>query len=123
MNIKDLPTFIKDSMRYRQVLTYTISNDDTRGSFEELLDEMEFKKMDDQSTWVLPFSSNLTPFDVVDRIKDWNISDDAELDKGDFIQIFSAVAVEKNGKNYPGIDSRLLVYNSKTMRIELAKGL
>lgn len=114
MNIKDLPTFIKDSMRYRQVLTYTISDNDSRISFEELLDEMGFKEMDDQSTWALPFSSNLTHSKVVTKIKNWSTSDDAELDKDDFIQIFRAVVVAENGKNYPGIDSMLLVYDPKT---------
>ena len=114
MNIKDLPTFIKDSMRYKQVLTYTISDDDTRDSFEVLLDEMGFKVMNDQSTWALSFSSKLTHSKVVSIIKNWSILNDVELNKDDFIQIFRAVTVAEDGKNNPGIDSRLLVYDPKT---------
>ena len=38
-------------MYYKQVLTYTISDNDSRASFEELLDDMGFVEMPDQSTW------------------------------------------------------------------------
>ena len=102
-------------MFYKQILTYTISDDDSRESFEELLDEMEFREMPDQSTWALPFKSGLTNLGVVMRIKEWSRRDDVLISKSDFVQIFRATPVKvAENDNRAGIDSRKLVYNSET---------
>ena len=36
---------------YKQLITYNFSNDDTRESFEEMIEDMGFEKQEDQSTY------------------------------------------------------------------------
>ena len=102
-------------MYYKQILTFTISDDETRPLFEKLLTDMGFKDMPDQSTWALPFSSKLSKLEVVNRIVRWSKSDDIIIDKKDFVQIFRATPVKVAENDHrAGIDSRKLVYDSET---------
>ena len=66
--MKHITTYINENtedMYYKQLLTYTISNNETRSSFKELLTNMGFIDMPDQSTWALPFSTNVAPMLVL----------------------------------------------------------
>lgn len=116
--MKDINIYIKENngdMYYKQILTYTISDDDTRPSLEELLTNMGFMDMPDQSTWALPFRKKLTPNDVVNKIISWSKGKDVTIDKKDFIQIFRATAVKvAEDDRRAGIDSRKLVYDPVT---------
>ena len=116
--MKDIKTFINENtedMYYKQILTYTISNDETRPLFEELLTNMGLKDMPDQSTWALPFSSTLTNMDVVNRIVRWSKDEKIKIDKNDFVQIFRATPVKvAENTRHAGIDSRKLVYDPVT---------
>lgn len=102
-------------MYYKQILTYTISDDGTRSSFEELLKSMGFFDMPDQSTWALPFSTELTSSEAVNIIINWSKGEDITIDKNDFVQIFRATAVKvAENKRSAGIESRKLTYNLVT---------
>lgn len=116
--MKDIRIYINentDDMYYKQILTYTISDDETRPSFEELLTDIGFIDMPDQSTWALPFSTKLTPSDVVNKIISWSKGKDITICKSDFVQIFRATAVKVAENDHrAGIDSRNLVYDPVT---------
>lgn len=116
--MKHITTFLNENtgdMCYKQILTYTISDDETRLSFEDLLTNIGFKDMQDQSTWALPFSSTLSKLCVINRIVCWSRSKDVVIDKKDFVQIFRAIVVKgSEDKSYAGIDSRKLVCDLKT---------
>lgn len=120
--MKDIKTFLNENtedMYYKQILTFTISDDDSRDSFIELLESMSFKNMPDQSTWALPFSSALNKLDVANRIIRWSMDEEIIIDKKDFVQIFRATAVKVADNNHQaGIDSRTLVYDSKTQGLK-----
>lgn len=40
--------------RFNAIITYTISKDDIRNEFIELIEEIGFKEQDDQSTYAIP---------------------------------------------------------------------
>ena len=102
-------------MYYKQLLTYTISDNETRSSFEELFTNMDFIDMPDQTTWALPFSTKLTSSDVVNKIISWSKGKDITIDKKDFVQIFRATPVKvAENTHHAGIDSRKLVYDPVT---------
>lgn len=102
-------------MNYKQVLTYNFSEDDTRNSFEELLNDMGFRNMPDQSTWALPFGSRLTNQSVINKIIDWSKDIDNVIKRSDFVHVFRAVAVEdRDGELYPGLNSVFLRYDVTT---------
>ena len=116
--MKHISTFINEKtedMYYKQLLTYTISNDEARSSFEELLTNMGFIDMPDQSTLALPFSTKLTSSDVVNKIISWSKDKDITIDKNDFVQLFRATPVKvAENTHHAGIDSRKLVYDPVT---------
>lgn len=106
-------------MYYKQILTFTISDDDSRDSFIELLENMGFKNMPDQSTWALPFSSTMTKVDVVNRIVRWSKYKNITIGNSDFIQIFRATPVKVAEDDHrAGIDSRKLVHDLKTQGLK-----
>ena len=102
-------------MNYKQVLTYNFSIDETRNSFEELLNDMGFRDMPDQSTWALLYSSRLTKHSVINLIIEWSKDDDNVIKSRDFVHVFRSVAVaDRDGGLYPGIDTVFLRYDATT---------
>lgn len=99
-------------MNYRQVLTYTFHNGEARTSFEDLLDENGYGKADDQSTYVLPYSSSVRVTDMVNSIIDW--SKEQEIHKEDFVEIFYLTTLKAGENSVTKIASRFLKYDSKT---------
>lgn len=64
-------------MKYRMIITYNFSEDETRSTFEKLVEELGFVEAEDQSTYVLPYVIKKVSKDVVDPIVKWS------EDKGD----------------------------------------
>ena len=101
-------------MHFRHVLTYDFSDDNTRASFKELLEEMQYVEAEDQSTYVLPYNVSLKSIVVVDAIVKWSEDKTIVISSKDFVQLFYLIQTfEKVTK----ICSRFLKYNTK------AKGL
>lgn len=101
-------------MYYRMILTYNFSDDDTRSSFKELVEELGFVEAEDQSTYVLPYVINKQSKDVLDPIVKWCEDKDIKISADDFVQLFYLAFETVDGKKIRKIASRFLKYNSKT---------
>lgn len=100
-------------MYYRMILTYNFSEDDTRSSFEELVEDLGFVEAEDQSTYVLPYG-NKTSKDVLEPIIKWSDDKDIKISADDFVQLFYLAYETVDGKKIHKIASKFLKYNSKT---------
>lgn len=99
---------------YRQVLTYNFSDDDTRTSFEELIEDLGYYPADDQSTYVLDYSVDMPSLVLKQQIVRWSKYRSIFINKDDFVQIFYATSVSEEGRRTPVIGSRILVYDKET---------
>ncbi len=99
---------------YRQVLTYNFSDDDTRTSFEELIEDLGYYPADDQSTYLLDSSSDLSSLLLKQQIVRWSQSRSVFINEDDFVQIFYATSVSEEGRRIPVIGSRVLSYDKET---------
>ena len=102
---------------YKQVLTYNFSDDDTRYSFQNLIERLGFTPAEDQSTYVLDYSVGLSSQNVQDTIAWWAISADVSLVGDDFVQIFYATPMMIDGQSRPAIGCRTLRFNPRTNRL------
>lgn len=100
-------------MYYRMILTYNFSDDDTRSSFEELVEELGFIKAEDQSTYVLPYG-NKTSKDVLEPIVKWSEDEDIKISADDFVQLFYLAYETADENKVIKIASKFLKYNPKT---------
>lgn len=98
----------------RQVLTYNFSNDDTRASFEELLDTLNFVKAEDQSTYVLDLDISTTSSIVRNLIIQWSIRKDIIIEKEDFVQIFFNTIFSRDDRRIAAIGTKYLSYDKTT---------
>ena len=57
---------------YKQLITYNFSNDDTRESFEEIIEDMGFEKKEDQSTYTLRARSDVSVREMKNEIVNWS---------------------------------------------------
>ena len=115
-----LSNYIKDhNMYYKMILTYNFSDDDTRSSFEELVEGFGFVEAEDQSTYVLPYSNSLKSTDVTNAIGDWSLIKDIQISKEDFVQLFYLLSLTINEKKVTKIASKYMEYNSKTKGLML----
>ena len=115
--MKHITTFINENtedMKYRMILTYDFSDDDTRSSFEELVEELGFVKAEDQSTYVLPYVIQKQSKDVIEPIVKWSEDKDVKISTDDFVQLFYLAYEIIEGKKVYKISSKFLKYNSKT---------
>lgn len=113
-NMKTLSDYIKgEDMYYRMILTYNFSDDDTRSSFEELVEELGFIKAEDQSTYVLPYG-NKTSKDVLEPIVKWSEDEDIKISADDFVQLFYLAYETADENKVIKIASKFLKYNPKT---------
>ena len=69
-------------MYYRMILTYNFSDDDTRSSFEELVEVLGFVEAEDQSTDVLPYVVQKQSKDVTEPIVIWSEDKDIKIYTG-----------------------------------------
>lgn len=75
-------------MYYRMILTYNFFEDDTRSSFEELVEGLGFVEAGDQSTYVLPHKPFNKSKDIIDPIVKWSENKDVKISSDDFVQLF-----------------------------------
>ena len=101
-------------MYYRMILTYNFSDDDTRSSFEELVEELGFVEAEDQSTYVLPYSKSLKSTDVTKAIRDWSMGKEIRISQEDFVQLFYLSSLTINEKKVTKIASKYMKYNPQT---------
>jgi hypothetical protein len=96
------------------ILTYNFSDDDTRSSFEELVEQLGFVEAEDQSTYVLPYIINKKSNDVLKPIVAWSENKDIKISSDDFVQLFYLVLDVNDVKKACKIASKFLKYNHKT---------
>lgn len=101
-------------MDYRMILTYNFSEDDTRSSFEELVESLGFVEAEDQSTHALPLSINKKSKDILEPIIKWSEDKEIIISIDDFVQLFYLVYETIEGKKVYKIASKYLTYNAKT---------
>lgn len=101
-------------MYYRMILTYNFSDDDTRSSFEELVEVLGFVEAEDQSTDVLPYVVQKQSKDVTEPIVIWSEDKDIKISADDFVQLFYLAYETIEGKKIHKIASKFMRYNSKT---------
>ena len=99
-------------LAYIIFLTYTFHDGETRTSFEDLLAGNGYVKAEDQSTYVLPYSSDVRVSQMADDIVEW--SKDVDIDKEDFVELFYLTTLKSGDKSVTRITSRFLKYDSKT---------
>lgn len=100
---------------YRHVLTFNFSDDETRLSFEELMEDMGFKQAEDQSTYVLDLEVDLPSLIVKQQVIRWSQSRNVYIEKEDFVQLFYSTAISsEEGRRVPAIGARLLTYDEET---------
>ena len=102
------------NMIYRMIITYNFSEDETRSTFEELVDALGFVEAEDQSTYVLPYVINKVSKDVVDPIVKWSEGTDNQISADDFVQLFYLAYDAADEKKVNKIASKYLKYNPKT---------
>ncbi len=102
------------NMKYRMIITYNFSEDQTRSTFEELVDALGFVEAEDQSTYVLPYVINKVSKDVVDPIVKWSEGTDNQISADDFVQLFYLAYDAADEKKVNKIASKYLKYNPKT---------
>lgn len=113
--MKSLLEYLKEqNMYYRHVLTYNFSNDDTRASFKELVEGLGYIEAEDQSTYVMPYSSSLKSTQITDAIKKWSEGKDVIISSDDFVQLFYLLLVSDSEKKVTKISSRFLKYDAKS---------
>lgn len=100
-------------MYYRMILTYNFSDNDTRSSFEKLVEELGFVEAEDQSTYVLPYVNKKSK-DILEPIVKWSMDKDTKISADDFVQLFYLTYVTVVEKKVNKIASKFLKYNPKT---------
>lgn len=100
-------------MYYKMILTYDFSDDDTRSSFDELVEGLGFVEADDQSTYVLPYGNKVSK-DVLDPIVKWSEGKDIKISADDFVQLFYLAYETADENKVIKIASKFLKYNPKT---------
>ncbi len=101
-------------MYYRMILTYNFFEDDTRSSFEELVEGFGFVEAEDQSTYVLPYKVFKKSKGVIDPIVKWSEDKCIKISSKDFVQLFYLAHDVNDEKKVNRIASKYLMYNSKT---------
>lgn len=115
--MKTFSEFIKEkNMYYRHVLTYNFSDDDTRSSFVELIEEIGYIKAEDQSTYVLPYGNQARCKTLTAALQTWISSNNPKIIKGDFIQLFYLTKYKKpkSEQEIPIIASKFMQYDPHT---------
>ena len=119
-NMIKLSNYIKDhNMYYKMILTYNFSDDDTRSSFEELVEGFGFVEAEDQSTYVLPYGNSLKSTDVTNAIGDWSLIKDIQISKEDFVQLFYLSFLTIYETKVTQLASKYMEYNSNTKGLML----
>ena len=100
---------------YKQLITYNFSNDDTRESFEDMIEDMGFEKQGDLSTYTLRARSDVSVREMKNEIVNWSECVDLYIDVEDKVDLFYVTVVELDEfHKAPVIDSVSFVYDVET---------
>ena len=97
---------------YKQLITYNFSNDDTRESFEEMIEDMGFEKQYDQSTFTLRARSDVSVREMKNEIVNWSECAESYIDVEDRVDLYYVTVADLDEFNKaPVIDSVSFVYD------------
>ena len=100
---------------YKQLITYNFSNDETRYSFEEMIEDMGFEKREDQSTYTLRARSDVPVREMKNEIVNWSECAESYIDVEDRVDLYYVTVVELDEfHKAPVIDSVSFVYDVET---------
>ena len=100
---------------YKQLITYNFSNNDTRYSFEEMVEDMGFEKQEDQSTYTLRARSDISVREMKNEIVNWSECVESYIDVEDRVDLYYVTVAELDEFNKaPVIDSVSFVYDVET---------
>ena len=100
---------------YKQLITYNFSNDETRYSFEEMIEDMGFEKREDQSTYTLRARSDVSVREMKNEIVNWSECAESYIDVEDRVDLYYVTVVELDEfHKAPVIDSVSFVYDVET---------
>lgn len=100
---------------YKQLITYNFSNDETRESFEEMIEDMGFEKQEDQSTYTLRARSDVSVREMKNEIINWSECAESYIDVEDRVYLYYVTVAELDEFNKaPVIDSVTFVYDIET---------
>ena len=100
---------------YKQLITYSFSNDETRESFEEMIEDMGFEKQEDQSTYTLRARSDVSVREMKNEIVNWSECAESYIDVEDRVDLYYVTVAELDEFNKtPVIDSVSFVYDIET---------
>jgi len=100
---------------YKQLITYNFSNDDTRESFEEMIEDMGFDMQEDQSTFTLRARSDVSVREMKNEIVNWSECVESYIDVEDRVDLYYVTVVELDEfHKAPVIDSVSFVYDVET---------
>ena len=100
---------------YKQLVTYNFSNDETRESFEEMIEDMGFEKQEDQSTYTLRVRSDVSVREMKNEIVNWSECVESYIDVEDRVDLYYVTVAELDKFNKaPVIDSVSFVYDVET---------
>ena len=100
---------------YKQLITYNFSNDETRESFEEMIENMGLEKQEDQSTYTLRARSDVSAREMKNEIVNWSECAESYIDVEDRVDLYYVTVAELDEFNKaPVIDSVSFVYDVET---------
>jgi len=100
---------------YKQLITYNFSNDETRESFEEMIEDMDFEKQEDQSTYTLRARSDVSVREMKNEIVNRIECVESYIDVEDRVDLYYVTVAELDEfHKAPVIDSVSFVYDVET---------
>ena len=100
---------------YKQLITYNFSNDETRESFEEIIEDIGFEKQKYQSTYTLRARSDVSVREMKNEIVNWSECVESYIDVEDRVDLYYVTVAELDEFNKtPVIDSVSFVYDVET---------
>lgn len=100
---------------YKQLITYNFSNNDTRYSFEEMIEDMGFDRPEGQTAYVLRARSDVSVREMKNEIVNWSECVESYIDVKDRVDLYYVTVAELDEFNKaPVIDSVSFVYNVET---------
>lgn len=100
---------------YKQLITYNFSNDETRESFEEMIEDMGFEKQEDQSTYTLRARSDVSVREMKNEIINWSECAESYINVEDRVDLYYVTVVQLDEfHKAPVIDSVSFVYDVET---------
>ena len=100
---------------YKQLITYNFRNNDTRCSFEEMIEDMGFDRPEGQTVYVLRARSDVSVREMKNEIVNWSECAESYIDVEDRVDLYYVTVAELDEFNKaPVIDSVSFVYDVET---------